>query len=128
MLNINEKQIPKIDYISKIIIEASNPKKLAEWYTHKFGLSIKLEFQGEFHGGFRNNGMSFYIEIIPSNKKEKKVSNISLTFHVNNFKEYVHNLKLKHVIPYKTEFSHEGNYAFYRDLENNKIAILGTIN
>lgn len=121
-------ELPKIDYIGKIVIEANNPKKLADWYTNKFGLDINLEFQTEFHKTVINKHMRLYIEIVKSKEKSRERSNIELIFHVTNFKEYLHNLKLKHLIPYKTIFNHEGRYAYFKDLEGNKIAIQGTLN
>lgn len=124
----NKTEIPKIDYIGKIVIEAINPRKLANWYTNKFGININLEINGEFHTIISNNNMRLYIEIIPSTEKLKNKSNIELNFHVTNFKEYLHNLKLKHIIPYKTLFNYEGEYAYFKDPENNKIAIQGTLN
>lgn len=124
----NITEIPKIDYIGKIVIEANNPKKLADWYTNKFGLNVNLEISGEFHTTVSNNNMRLYIEIIPNKEKLKNKSNIELNFHVTNFKEYLHNLKLKHIVPYKTLFNYEGEYAYFKDPENNKIAIQGTLN
>ncbi|UMB59988.1 hypothetical protein MHL31_13000 [Lutibacter sp. A80] len=124
----NNKKIntPKIDYVGKIVIEAKNPKVLAEWYTNKFGLIIELEYYGEFHGGFTSNNRNLYIEIVPTTADEAQ-SNISLTFHVDDFKGYLHNLKTKGIIPITTDFTHEGEFASFKDPENNKIAIMGTL-
>lgn len=127
MVNNEKLNTPKIDYIGKIIIEAENPKALAEWYTNKFGLIVDLEFRGEFHGGFTSENHRLYIEITPISNVNAK-NNISLIFHVDNYKEYLHNLKTRFVIPYTTESNHEGTFAFFRDPENNKIAIMGTLN
>ena len=117
-----------IDYVGKIIIKANNPKELASWYKNKFGLNINLEVSGEFHTTVINNNNRLYIEIIPSVEKLKNIGNIQLHFHVTNFKEYLHSLKLKHIIPFRTLFNHEGEYAYFKDPENNIIAIQGTLN
>jgi len=53
-------------------------------------------------------------------------SNISLTFHVDDFDDYLGNLKLKGIIPIQKMEDNEGEFTFFNDPENYKIGIWGT--
>lgn len=125
MKNIDELKSPKIDYVGGIQIEAENPKYLADWYSNKFGLTIEMEYEGGYYGGFTGKSVSLHIGIIPS-KNDKGNSNISLTFHVDDFNGFLGNLKSNGIIPLQTMEDNEGKFAFFNDPENNKIGIWGT--
>lgn len=124
MENIDDLNSPKIDYVGGIQIEAKNPKSLAEWYSNKFGLNIQMEYEGGYYGGFKGENVNLHIGIVPGESTEGK-SNISLTFHVDDFKAYLDILKSKGIIPIQTMKDNEGQFAFFFDLENNKIGIWG---
>jgi len=51
---------------------------------------------------------------------------MSLKFHVDDFDDYLGNLKLKGIIPIHKIEGNEGNFAFFNDPENNKIGIWWT--
>jgi len=125
MKNIDDLKSPKIDYVGGIQIEAKNPKALAEWYSNSFGLTIEMEYEGGYYGGFTGENVSLHIGIIPG-KNLKGQSNISLTFHVDDFNCYLDNLKSKGLVPLQTMDDNEGKFAFFKDPENNKIGIWGT--
>lgn len=124
MKNIEDIASPKIDYIGGIQIEAKDPKSLAEWYSNKFGLEIKMEYEGGYYGGFTGKYIALHIGIIPE-KNLGGNSNIALTFHVDNFSAYLDRLKSNGIIPIKTDKDNEGRFAFFNDPENNKIGIWG---
>lgn len=125
MKNIEDLKSPKIDYVGGIQIEAKNPKVLAEWYSNSFGLTIAMEYEGGYYGGFTGNNISLHIGIVPG-KNINGQSNISLTFHVDDFNGYLENLKSKGLVPLQTIEDDEGRFAFFKAPENNKIGIWGT--
>lgn len=84
-----------------------------------------MECEGKYYGGFTGGSVSLRIGIV-SAKDIKGNGTISLTFHVDDFNNYLDDLKSKGIIPLQTMEDNEGKFAFFNDLENNEIGIWGT--
>jgi hypothetical protein len=84
--------------------------------------------QADIYISFRQKDGSWLsainIGIIPVNGMKGK-SNNSLTFRVDNFNGYLHNLKSNGIFSLQTMEDNEGKIAFFNDPENNKIGLWG---
>jgi predicted enzyme related to lactoylglutathione lyase len=119
---------PKIQYVGGITLCANNPKALAQWYTEKFGLDLTEPSDGKIYWGrvlYKDMEMDFGIH--PAGKDCPKAENgFVITFHVDNYARYADKLKSKGLVPDDTADAGKfGKFAYYSDIENNKIAIWG---
>ena len=114
-----------IDYIGGLQIEALSPANLAQWYSEKIGFPLTLEHEGGFYGSIETAGGSLHMSVIPTQNPFQFSKNISFTFHVNDFEDYVAGLKSKGLNPVQEMETPNGKFAFFNDPEDNKIGIWG---
>ena len=118
---------PQIQYVGGLTLCANNPKALAQWYTEKFGLAVDNHDGEVYWGQVKHQDMEMDFGIHPaSNDCIKAEKGTVITFHVDNYARYADKLKSKGLIPYDTQDGGEfGTFAYYSDIENNRIAIWG---
>ena len=121
----------QIQYVGGITLCANNPETLAQWYTKKFGLVLDHHDGGVYWGQVKYMVKDVEIEmdfgIHPvSDDCIKAEKGTVITFHVDNYSRYADKLKSKGLKPYDVQPAGEfGTFAYYLDIENNKIAIWG---
>jgi catechol 2,3-dioxygenase-like lactoylglutathione lyase family enzyme len=117
---------PRIQYVGGITLCANNPKTLAQWYTDKFGLKIDGEYHGIYFGSVKYKDIEMDFGIHPAGDDcHKAEKGFAITFHVDNYARYIDKLKSKGLVPSDTDKEPNGQFAYFLDLENNKIAIWG---
>lgn len=117
----------ELDYVGGLVIQARNPRDLARWYSEKFGLLVGVEFDGCLYGGFRNDAVSFHFGIVPRKGQSelREGESVKITFHVDDFAEYVAELKARGLQPVGEAHDEEGHFAVYRDPEGHELTIWG---
>ncbi len=118
----------KIEYLGGLTICANDSKTLAAWYTDIFGIKLEPADNGIYWGSIEK----LQIGIHPAKGDASKecdpevAKGFVLTFHVNNYKGYLDRLKAKGiVIESAVPAGDFGTFAYFRDPENNKVAIWG---
>lgn len=119
--------MPQLDYVGGLEIGARNPRRLAQWYSEKFGLLMGVELNGGIYGGFRTDTTSFHFGIIPRKGRGRsdEGGEVNITFHVDDFAGYVAELKERGLEPVGEAHDEDGHFAVYRDPEGHQLTIWG---
>ena len=116
----------QLDYVGGLVIQARDPRRLAQWYSEKFGLLVGVEYNGGIYGGFRNDNVSFHFGIVPTKGRSKPIEgSVAITFHVDDFDGYVAELTERGLKPVGEAHDEEGHFAVYRDPEGHELTIWG---
>lgn len=118
---------PRIEYLGGLTLCANDPKALADWYTHKFGVPVDNEYNGMYFGTLAFGDVKFNMGIHPvSGDCQKPPKGLAMTFHVDNIDGYLATLASKGLTPYKTDpDAGYGKFAYFLDPEQNELAIWG---
>jgi predicted enzyme related to lactoylglutathione lyase len=117
----------QLDYVGGLVIEANDPRRLAQWYSEKFGLLMGVELNGAIYGGFRSDTVSFHFGIMPRKRRIKSGESpgVGITFHVDDFDGYVAELTSRGLKPVGEAHDEDGHFAVYRDPEGHELTIWG---
>lgn len=119
---------PRIEYLGGLTLCANDPKALANWYTHTFGVPVDHEYHGMYYGTLKFKDVAFNLGIHPvSAKCQKPPKGLALTFHVDSFDRYLAKLAANGLSPYKPteDGGPMGKFAYFLDPEQNEVAIWG---
>jgi predicted enzyme related to lactoylglutathione lyase len=125
-LAVKEIKLAQLDYVGGLVIQAKDPRRLAQWYSEKFGLLMGVEYDGGIYGGFRNDTVSFHFGIVPAKDRSRSgEGGVAITFHVDDFEGYVAELTERGLKPVGEAHDEEGHFAIYRDPEGHELTIWG---
>ena len=116
----------KILYVGAISLNpCQDAKVLADWYW-QFGIETK-EFHGGYYGKLNTAGGLFAFGIHPkkSDAPSKCSGSVSVVYRVENFEGSLSAMKSKGLVPFKTEKDQTGQFAHFRDPDNNEVTIWG---
>jgi predicted enzyme related to lactoylglutathione lyase len=116
-----------IRYVGALVLQADNPKKMADWYRRYFGLDVTLEHEGGFFGAFDTERGPFHFGITPSpgTSELSQPREVLLTLRVDNFTQLLKKLKREHQKVLAVAEDDEGSYAMVHDPEGNQVSIWG---
>lgn len=116
----------QLDYVGGLVIQARDPRRLAQWYSEKLGLLMGVELDGVIYGGFRTDHVSFHFGIMAAKGRSRSADGgVAITFHVDNFQEYVAELRARGLVPVGEAHDEDGHFALYRDPEGHDVTIWG---
>jgi predicted enzyme related to lactoylglutathione lyase len=116
----------QLDYVGGLVIQAKDPRRLAQWYSEKFGLLMGFEYDGGIYGGFRTDTVSFHFGIVAAKGRSRSgEGGVGITFHVDDFEGYVSGLTERGLKPVGEAHDEEGHFAVYRDPEGHELTIWG---
>ena len=116
----------KILYVGAISLNpCQDAKVLADWYA-QFGIETK-EFHGGYYGKLNTAGGLFAFGIHPkkTDAPAKCSGNVSVVYRVENFEASLAAMKSKGLVPSKIEKDQTGQFAHFRDPDNNEVTIWG---
>lgn len=116
----------RIEYVGGIEIHADEPESLANWYTEKFGLKATSEYKGGYYGVMNTPAGPLHFGMTPREDGAATPDrNISLTFRVSDFSDYLLQLKDVGLHPDREIKDEEGRFAIFHDPEGNELLIWG---
>ena len=120
--------------IEHIGIFSPNTKKLAEWYCSVFGLEVSLKISKESDEKsvyFLNSANGMFIEILPSNDKERLLRSLNdpgishIGIVVNNFNKVSDYLNSKEIALRDVRETSQGwKIGYFNDLDGNILEII----
>lgn len=115
----------QLEFVGGLVIPAARPRELARWYSERFGLLMGVELNGGIYGGFSSSAGAFHFGIVPRRglRRGGAGGGVAITFHVDNFDQYVAELRERGLEPVGEAHDEEGHFASYRDPEGNELTI-----
>ncbi len=119
---------PRIEYLGGMTICANDPKALAAWYTDILGIKLEPADNGIYWGAI--DKLQFGIhpakEDVSKECDKEAAKGFVMTFRVDNYERYLAKLKAKGIVIERTvPAGNFGTFAYFRDPENNPVAIWG---
>ncbi len=116
-----------IRYVGALVIQALEPKRLADWYSRYFDLEVSLEHEGGFFGAFDTERGPFHFGITPydGDPDISTPREVIITFRVDNFDTLLKRLKREGYEPTASAEDEDGKYAMFRDPEGNQVSVWG---
>lgn len=116
-----------IRYVGALVIQAEEPKQLADWYARYFDFDVSLEHQGGYFGAFETERGPFHFGIMQfqGDPDLSTPREVIITFRVDNFDEIVKRMKRDGNDSVAFAEDDDGRYAMFRDPEGNQVSVWG---
>jgi len=116
-----------IRYVGALVLQADNPKGMADWYSRYFGLEVTLEHEGGYFGAFETERGPFHFGVTQyqGTSDLAQPKEVLLTLRVDDFDRLLKKMHREDQDVIAVSEDDEGSYAMIHDPEGNQVSIWG---